>query len=360
MSQAEIRAGLIADLARLARDGSGSPVLEACTTLLSLRPVSLAVEAGALAAVAARNLLDTVAQRAVTTQTYLRAAAALTGVDPPDTNRGVKGEPRLQRLEQAGNILGVGARVMRGEQKQQRCYQEYAEAVLGFVRAAGQDQTVMESYLLQCGITDDVAALLVGRVAAPALTAGEPRSDKSQQPELASDSEPARSAHFARLIPLSGLVRQAMDAARTSCKARNRAFYTPDLLLALLDMPRSRTADCFEEVQPGLARRVQDWLSHSLSDMNPAQAHPFQPFEWTERADVQVAQDLAALDGSAVVSEVYLLLGVLGSESGTRERLVELLGLGYDRLAEVAGARRRHPLHVLRTPGPGSGFNGTD
>ncbi len=71
-------------------------------------------------------------------------------------------------------------------------------------------------------------------------------------------------------------------------------------------------------------RRVRVWLvswerlSRRMNGLNTNPVHPSHPFEWPERPEVQVAQDLAALDRSPVVTEIYLLLGVLGSESSTR------------------------------------------
>ena len=137
-------------------------------------------------------------------------------------------------------------------------------------------------------------------------------------------------------------------------------FFTPDLLLALLDIPNSRTVECFDEVQAGLGRRVREWLSRNVSALNASPVRPFEPFEWTERQDIQLAQDLALIDGAAAVSEVYLLLGVLGSESGTRQQLAALLGPDYDRLYEVASQRRRCPAQVLKTPGLDHGLNDAD
>ena len=157
----------------------------------------------------------------------------------------------------------------------------------------------------------------------------------------------------ARQIQLSGAVRQALDAARTSCEAKHRAFYTPDLLLALLDMPRSRTTSCFDETRAGLAGDVRERLSRRINGLNTNPVHPSHPFEWPERPEVQVAQDLAALDRSPVVTEIYLLLGVLGSESSTRTELEEHLGSDdYDRLCAITNGRRPHPPDGLRTPGP--------
>jgi hypothetical protein len=351
MSQAQDQAGLIEDLARLARKGSGDHVLEACTTLMSLRPVSLAVQGGALASLAGRTLLELVA-RDVKSSLHVRAAAALTGVDPPDTGRGVRSDSGPgPRQEEAGRILGgLSARTMRQAQHAQRCYREYANAILGFVRAASHDHQLLDSYLAQCGVNDDVGATTnPPEVASTHTPSRSSRSGRSSSGTA--DDGSGSHARLARLVSLSGVVREALDAARTSCAARGRPFYTPDLLIALLDIPNSRTAQCLEEVQPGLAQRVREWLDKSLRAVSEGRESLFHSFEWNERPDVQLAQDLAFSDGMAVVTEVYMLLGVLGSESNTRSRLAVFLGPVYDHLCVAANARRRSNEHVLKTPG---------
>jgi hypothetical protein len=346
MSQADTKAGLVQDLSELARRGSGDQVLNACATLLSLRPVVLAIQGGAVADVAVRTLLEMAASRASDSQRFVRAAAALTGIDPPDIGRGVRSDPGPgQRQQRAGAILGgLGERAVRDNQ--QRYFMEYAGVVLRFVRVASQDHRLMQTFLVQCGVVAADAARLSG---VSALTTPPSRPDHQS---LTDDG--SLHARLARSIPLSGAVRQVLDAAYTSCEARSRAFYTSDLLLALLEIPNGRTAACFEVAETGLSQRVRERLSQDLNALSAGQADPFQPFEWTERPDVQLAQDLALADRSAVVTEVYLLLGVLGSEDSTRGRLAEFLGSDdYDRLYAIANARRLRPPDVLRTPGPG-------
>jgi hypothetical protein len=101
VSQAADRADLIADFARLARDGSGDAVLETCATLMSLPTVERAVGQDLLGPVTARTLLELVA-RGVGNSRNVRVAAALTGIDPPDTSRGVGGEPGPSQRQQRG------------------------------------------------------------------------------------------------------------------------------------------------------------------------------------------------------------------------------------------------------------------
>jgi hypothetical protein len=339
---------LLDDLMRLTETGSDDTALAGCAALLTLQPVSQAIGAGAPARRAVLVILKKAAEVVdVEDKEHaknVRAAAALTGVYP----RNVGGQGKKSsagpgaRSKEAGEILGCTAKT--ASTKIRVCCEAYEHAVYDYVSKLSREPTQLEDFLVACGINGDDAARLA-RV--PASTPPLTRTDHQS-----SADDGNLHARLARSIPLSGVVRLSLDAAVALCRARNRSFYTPDLLIALLDMPRGRTADCFDETRAGLARRVHEALDADLRKMNPSQVLPFQPFEWTERPDVRLAQDLALVDASAVVTEIYLLLGVLGSDSGTRRRLIELLEPeGYDRLCAIANDRRNRPPDVLKTPG---------
>lgn len=354
MSQAEDQVGLIQDLAQLARRGSGDKVLAACATLTRLKPVALAVTGGALGSVAARVLLRKVATEAGDGQVFVRAAAALTGIDPPDTGRGVRGdEGPLPRQRTAGEILeGRRARTMRQAHQRQRCYEEYASAVLDFVRVASRDRHLMEAFLIECGLDEDDAGRLA-RPQVPVSATAAPRQRSDTVPPIAAGDTDRSHAWRARFLPLAGAVREALDAARASCAAKNRAFYTPDLLLALLDMPNSQILSCIEEIEAGLGHRLRIVLVRSTSTtvLTVRRPDPFQPFEWVERQDIRDAQDLAAAADSPVVTDIHLLLAVLNGKSTTRTHLATLLGSNFARLRAAADARRRTNESQIRTPG---------
>jgi molybdopterin/thiamine biosynthesis adenylyltransferase len=170
MSEEEDKAGLIKDFARLRQNGSSDATLAGCTTLLSLTPVNLAKQSGILASAAARTLLRTVAERATEKhERHVRAAAAMTGIKPPNTGRGVRGEPGpLSRDQKAGEEDGgIGPRA--ASNRRDVYYEAYAAAVLALVRAAKRDKEIMADYLDRCDINDaDIARLLAGEV--PVLT----------------------------------------------------------------------------------------------------------------------------------------------------------------------------------------------
>ncbi len=163
-------------------------------------------------------------------------------------------------------------------------------------------------------------------------------------------TEPLQFPRQARDIPLSGLVQEALDAARASCAAKGRRYYTTDSLHALIELPDGDVAACFDEVKPGLAGRVQAWVAQSASILTSIPPARFKPFVWVERPEVQRAQDLVLFDGSAAVTDVHLLLAILEGSSTTREELEELLGTNFDRLHEVANRRRYESVNILKTP----------
>jgi hypothetical protein len=150
---------------------------------------------------------------------------------------------------------------------------------------------------------------------------------------------------------MTGAVRAALDGARAACASKGRAFYTPDLLLALLDLPGGRVAACLDVARPGASTEVRSWLYEKHADL-ATDTHSFQPFEWVERPEVRRAQELAFADGTGIVSEAHLLLAVLDSDSSTGRGLAQLLGAKYERLREAADRARRQVPKVLPTPGP--------
>jgi hypothetical protein len=136
-------------------------------------------------------------------------------------------------------------------------------------------------------------------------------------------------------IPLAGEVRAALDRQRQYCQAVGRAFFTPDLLVALLDMPGRRVVFCFENAHPngrGLIGELRRWVA----GLRVEDAGPFVPFNWTKRPDIRRAQDIAAGFGAPAVTDALLLLGVLETESKTRADLAAQFGGDLSPLREQA------------------------
>lgn len=160
---------------------------------------------------------------------------------------------------------------------------------------------------------------------------------------------PRRRNLHAHLPQLSGEVREVLDAARDACKARRRRVYTFDVLLALLDMPSGRVRTCFEDAVSGLSRRVRDEL---IAMPAPGkQVHPFVPFDWFERDDVQLACEYAAADARPVISELHLLLAILDGQSATNRWLKRCCVHEHAQVRVLADRRRNGP-GTIKSPTP--------
>jgi ATP-dependent Clp protease ATP-binding subunit ClpA len=149
---------------------------------------------------------------------------------------------------------------------------------------------------------------------------------------------------------MSGQVREALDAARNACQARHRAVYTFDVLLALLDMPGGRVRSCFEDVASGLSDRVRQGL---LAMPDPGkQQHPFVPFEWVERDDMQLAWQYTLSDARPAVSDLHLLLAILDSQSETNLWLKRCLRHEHAQVRALTDGRRHSGPTTIKSPTP--------
>jgi Clp amino terminal domain, pathogenicity island component len=125
-------------------------------------------------------------------------------------------------------------------------------------------------------------------------------------------------------LPLSAELEAALDASYAGCRATNTRFYTPNLLLALLDSRDGVARACFNRVESGLSGEVRARLAGYVA--NPGAGQGFVAFRWPEREDVRTAQLLAAEAGSPVITPACLLAAVLETPSSTREQLLAFLG----------------------------------
>jgi pimeloyl-ACP methyl ester carboxylesterase len=156
-----------------------------------------------------------------------------------------------------------------------------------------------------------------------------------------------------RLVPLAEHVGEALEAARASCEAMNRKFVTPNLVFALLELPGSRAARCFEQTKLGL---VREWCEHYsyIRPSNGDDRYPYLILDLDKRFEVQQAKVIAwrnhrEFGHALMVNEVHVLLGVLSNQqSRTRRELAERLGSeGIRRMHEIASSM----LHEEDTPG---------
>ncbi len=346
-------AALQGDLTRLYELGSGDAPLRACANLARLFPVQHATnELQVPVDVGVLTLLEMVAENAHPHELTLLAGAALTGVRPRSINRGVRGgerqasnsvhskpdEPPGQNLSGGGcyarkkaaaDIVGLKpGTAFRNHAREY--YDAYAGAILLYAQRVKTNDSVRTEYARRC------------RLAQGNEHSSRPDAKDIDVLEGTQASSPGSSTIIApgasalEALPLASNVHAPVDAALTACEASNRAFYTPDLMLALLEVPGNRVGWCFNQVQPGLARSVQERLRVGLARTPIHEFQPFQP-DFDSRPDVGWAQRFARRDRAAVVTELHLFLGVLVTESNTQRQLKRLLGAGFARLEQVVG-----------------------
>lgn len=339
MLEQDDEVGLAEDLVHIQRSGLGVQNLRECRTLLELYPVEQAAKAGILRIVAARTLLVVVAERAHGNK-YVRYATEMAGIYPPDAGRGVRNDagpgPREERIADR-------------EKRSKRTIQdyvsigrdEYGDAILEYVRELKCDATALADFLRKCKIPErDIAKLLrtIESSSTEASTLLNPPDSLSRSP----------SPHPIRL---AGQLRRDLDAARTYCETKRRAFYTFDMLLAMLDTSDSRVVKCFEQVKEGLAEEVRQEL-HRMPAPGRA-TDPFKFREWEEREeDVIPALRYALADGTPAITELHLFLAILDGESKTNAWLKEFLGSRYRRLRAFADQMRHERPKSPPSPTP--------
>jgi hypothetical protein len=144
------------------------------------------------------------------------------------------------------------------------------------------------------------------------------------------------SAEVSRQVPLARVARLALEATRSSCQEHGRAVYTPDLLLALLDLSGGRVMACLDTVRPGLARSLQTLLNRFVAKLNREAIDPFSPSDLEEYSAVVLAQKLARQSGAPAVTDLHLLMAILDGDSRTKEDLAKLLGRDFAILRDAA------------------------
>jgi len=150
-----------------------------------------------------------------------------------------------------------------------------------------------------------------------------------------------------RSLPILPNVLAALNEARKKCKELNHRFVTPHILLALLELPDSEAAICFDQTRPGLAEEwrylLRVYMERALKG-DFGEFPDFLEFEWDHRRDSGLGLQLAWLDGQPAVDELYLLLGILENRgrSKTRRELEEYLGTeDFDQLRQITSERAR-------------------
>jgi hypothetical protein len=130
----------------------------------------------------------------------------------------------------------------------------------------------------------------------------------------------------AAIVPLAGELQRALDASYAACRATNSPFYSPHLLLVLLDLEDGVVRACFDQTEPGLASQVRNRLARYVADLDAGTGPGFVEFGWIERDDIRRAQRVAAELESPVVTAPLLLAALLATPSNTVNQLRAWLG----------------------------------
>jgi hypothetical protein len=149
-----------------------------------------------------------------------------------------------------------------------------------------------------------------------------------------------------RELPLDPNLLALLNIEKARCRDRNVAFFTPNLLLALLGPTTGIARRLLDRACPGSAESIV----RSLRQYEPFDGSvrvPFTDFEWRDRDDVRAASRRAKQDGYAAIDSRHLLLGFLDVDSQTHNELRQ--ALGDDGLARFSKAAATPEISV--TPG---------
>lgn len=160
-------------------------------------------------------------------------------------------------------------------------------------------------------------------------------------------------AHNA-LPQLSKSLLALLELCKESCKRNNSPIYTPHLLLALLEIDSGVAQRAFNQLRPGLANEQRKKLRKFIREKLPQyNKQVFVEFDWMDREDIQQAQKIATKGGATSVTEKYLLLGMLETNSSTVKSLRKQLGEEFDDLkAIIRNLPNDEVSHYISTPGP--------
>lgn len=172
--------------------------------------------------------------------------------------------------------------------------------------------------------------------------------------ESLSESREELNARLVRAIPISGALSAQLEVARAASREVDLPFRTPNLLLLLLEARGGLAVGVMNGVSEGLGDRLRRSIRRYVDEEQRILegGNRFVPFDWLEREDVRLAQKEAFDDGYPVVTEKYLLLGVLQADSNTSRFL---RGELRDKFQEVLDAVRSMPTQAaggLGTPLP--------
>ncbi len=147
---------------------------------------------------------------------------------------------------------------------------------------------------------------------------------------------------------LAPSLKMLLDVSKETMRERNRPYFTPALLTALL-YPDSLLAAAIDCTVPGFAAKILREATQYLDQTLPkANAGPFRDFDWYSRDEVRLAQTLAQRDFATLVNEAHLASALLESDSKSmtaiRARLKPHLERIKSNIDDLAGGDSETPL----------------
>jgi len=124
--------------------------------------------------------------------------------------------------------------------------------------------------------------------------------------------------------PLSSELCTLLDLSKEDMRARNLPYFTPALLLALLNVD-GFPSWVLNEIRPGSAEELRNRFRLFL-DCELRAPGGFKDFDWYDHPDVREAQEFSLRGNFSVVTETHLFRAVLYSESKTVAQIKDYLG----------------------------------
>jgi hypothetical protein len=157
---------------------------------------------------------------------------------------------------------------------------------------------------------------------------------------------------MASLIPFSAALSQALEMSVQLCKDADTPYYTPHMVLALLQMPDSVAGKCLSVARSQLADIIRHQLLTYTTQLKQRHGGHFTPFLWRERDDVRRAQLFALQNSQKVVTPAALFLGMLNTSSKSMAELkAQLTEVEYERLRNATWTAARTGGFAAETPG---------
>ena len=152
-------------------------------------------------------------------------------------------------------------------------------------------------------------------------------------------------------LPIASTLLAFLNYQRELCQQKNVPFFTPSLLLSLLEIPEGVMQYSLDALKAGLAREYKQHIRRYLEGILPrATIMPFKQFDWEEREDIRRAQRLAAQEGSPVVTDKHLLLALLETRNKTINSLRNSLGEEqFDKLLHIVRGAPTRMIELCET-----------